>query len=135
MLGLVTIYAWLWAFMIFSAPIACVYGLINAPTPLTRRRSVGVAISGLLLSALLALGSSTTTLVPLAAAIVPAPLIFAMAVFLPLHSCSEGATDLPDFLNGCRGAVLDMGGVGTVRSRSTIIRPSDFWCVTMPTNG
>jgi hypothetical protein len=81
--GLVTTYAWLWAIMLVTAPIACVYGLIEAPTTPIRRRSSGLAILGLLLSALLILGLATTVLVPLAAAVLPAPLIFAVAVFRP----------------------------------------------------
>ena len=83
MSNFVTIYALLWAVVLVVAPIACAYTLIKAPTPLTRWRSSGIAILGLLLSALLVFGLATTTLQPLAVAFLPAPLVFAVAILIP----------------------------------------------------
>lgn len=83
MSSFVTIYALLWTVVLVVAPIACAYTLIKASTPLTRGRSSGIAILGLLLSALLVFGLATTTLQPLAIMFLPAPLVFAFAILIP----------------------------------------------------
>jgi hypothetical protein len=77
------LYACVWAIMFVAGPAACTYSLMKPPLPTARRRSVGVAILGLFLSAMIVLGLAVTTLIPLAAAILPAPLIFAVAAFFP----------------------------------------------------
>lgn len=71
--------------------------------------TVSIAMLGLLLSALLVFSLSVTTLIPVAVAILPAPFIFAVAVFRPSVLIPKGPTDLPDFVHGHRRNVLDMG--------------------------
>lgn len=102
MSSLVTLYAWIWAAMLTAGPVACVYGLTKSPTSLPRRRAVGIAMLGLLLSAFLVFSLSVTTLIPVAAAILPAPFIFSGGCFSAIHSYSEGPTGLPDFVYGRR---------------------------------
>lgn len=79
----VNIYGWLWAIMLVTAPVVCIRGLIKPPTPQVLGPSSRIFILGFLLSALQLFALATTTLVPLAAAVFFAPLIFAVAAFRP----------------------------------------------------
>ena len=90
MSSFVTIYALLWAGVLIVAPIACAYALIKPSTPLTRGRSSGIAILGLLLSALLVFSLATTELQPLAVVFLPAPLVFAFAILMPSILSKKG---------------------------------------------
>jgi 4-hydroxybenzoate polyprenyltransferase len=91
-------------------------------SPLSRRRVTGVAVIGLLLSALLVFGLATTILLPLALVVLPAPLIFAYAIF-KLCDTPKRSSSLFDLQCIGLGIVLDMGGLGYVRHRTLTKEP------------
>lgn len=90
MASFVTIYASFWAVLLIVAPITCAYSLMKTSKPLTRWRSAGIAVLGLLLSALLAFELVTTVLQPLAILVLPALLIFLYAIFKPSIFSQKG---------------------------------------------
>jgi hypothetical protein len=131
---LTAIYAFAWGCFLLAAPLACVYGLIKASPPLTRRRIVGVAILGLLLSALLAFALATTTLQPLALVILPAPLIFAYSIFDPSVMLQKRLRAYLSLLRIGLGIALDIDVLVDVHGVETVVGRPDYRCVTIVTD-